>query len=224
MSAKPSRLAVIGDIHARRDALEAVLAAATDAGISDGLCTGDVVMRGPDPAGCITILRELGWPTVAGNTDRKVIAGRPRPHNHPASSRVGSRSWTFRMLGRRDRAWLSGLPAIVRIPFGGVRVVVTHGDADTVDAPVNTGTSERDLERLLRKLEADVLVLGHTHVPMLRTVRNGIVLNPGAVGESRDPSWQPHWAWLEAGPDGVVAHLEVVETPLAPQRDDTPED
>jgi len=46
------------------------------------------------------------------------------------------------------------------------------------------------------------------------------VINPGAVGESRSADWQPHWAWLEATPDGIVPHLEVVPTPLAPERDD----
>jgi putative phosphoesterase len=217
-------LALIGDIHARLDALTAVLDAINAAGISSGLCTGDVVMRGPEPARCIARLRELGWPAVIGNTDRKVAAGNPRPLSHPASGRIGSRSWTFRELAADDLAWLAGLPGEVRTQFGGARVLVTHGDADSLPFPINAHTSSRDIERQLRKLDADVLVLGHTHEAMLRSVRNGIVINPGAVGESRDADWQPHWAWLEATPDGVVAHLEVVPTPLAPQRDDLPED
>jgi putative phosphoesterase len=224
MTPAPSSLALIGDIHARLDALAAVLGAIGAAGIASGICTGDLVMRGPDPARCIARLRELGWPTVVGNTDRKVVAGNPRPPDHPASSRVGSRSWTFRQLDAEDLAWLEGLPDQVRVEFGGARVLVTHGDADSLAVPITAQTSTREIERQLRKLDADVLVLGHTHEAMIRSVRNGIVINPGAVGESRDPDWQPHWAWLEATPAGIVAHLEVVPTPLAPQRDDLPED
>jgi putative phosphoesterase len=224
MTSTPPPLALIGDIHARLDALTAVLDAVEAAGISSGLCTGDVVMRGPEPARCIARLRELGWPAVIGNTDRKVVAGNPRPLGHPASGRIGSRSWTFRELAADDLAWLAGLPGEVRTQFGGARVLVTHGDADSLPFPINAQTSSRDIERQLRKLDADVLVLGHTHEAMIRSVRNGIVINPGAVGESRDADWQPHWAWLEATQDGVVAHLEVVPTPLAPQRDDLPED
>lgn len=224
MTPKSSRLAIVGDIHARRDALAAVIDAIRDAGIERGVCTGDIVMRGPDPAACIAVLRDLGWPVVVGNTDRKVIAGNPRPPEHPASSRVGSRSWTFRELERTDLEWLEALPGTVRLDLGGARIVVTHGDADSVSVPVNAATSNRDLERLLRKLDADVLVVGHTHEAMIRTVRNGVVINPGAVGESRSADQQPHWAWLEATADGVTGHLEVISTPLAPQRDDTPED
>jgi putative phosphoesterase len=224
VSPKSSRLAIVGDIHARGAALVAVIDAIRDAGIKRGICTGDVVMRGPDPAGCIAILRELGWPVVAGNTDRKVVSGDPRPHEHPASSRVGSRSWTYRALDRADLEWLAALPGEAHLDLGRARVVVTHGDADSVSGAVTARTPDRDIERLLRKLDADVLVIGHTHEAMIRSVRNGIVLNPGAVGESRTPDHQPHWAWLEATRDGVTAHLEVIATPLAPQREDGPED
>jgi predicted phosphodiesterase len=226
MAPTPQSLALIGDIHARLDALTAVLDAITAAGIPTGLCTGDVVMRGPEPAACIARVRELGWPTVVGNTDRKVAAGRPRAPSHPASGRIGSRSWTYRELARDDRAWLRALPTLVRVSFGGARVVVIHGDAESLPYPINADTSSRDIERQLRVLKADVLVVGHTHVSMVRTVRNGTVINPGAVGESRTPDSRPRWAWLEATPEGIVPHLEVVHTPLAPQRDDhdAPED
>jgi putative phosphoesterase len=215
---------LIGDIHARASALTAVLAAIRTRGITTGVCTGDIVMRGPAPGRCIALLRALGWPCVAGNTDRKVVAGNPRSPEHPASSRVGSRSWSYRCIDAEDLAWLDSLPLVVRMSFGGARVVVTHGHADTVSVAINADTSNRDLERQLRALDADVLVVGHTHEAMVRRVRNGLVVNPGAVGESRQPDWQPHWAWLETTPKGIRAHLEIVRNALAPQRDDTPED
>ncbi len=224
MNSPHPTLALIGDVHGRYNALMAVLAATRAHGITEGLCTGDIVMRGPEPRRCIARLRTLGWPTVMGNTDRKVVAGNPRPPEHPASSRVGSRSWSYRRLDDEELAWLKSLPLVVRCVFGGARVVMTHGDLETVSVPITADTPNRELERQLRAFDADVLVVGHTHVAMLRTMRNGIVINPGAVGESRNPDWQPRWGWLEAAPDGVVAHLEIVDHPLAPQRDDAPED
>lgn len=217
-------LALIGDIHARAVALSAVLDAIRAHGITTGVCTGDVVMRGPEPSQCVAQLRALGWPTVIGNTDRKVAAGNPRPPDHPASQRVGSRSWTYRHLDPDDLAWVAALPRVARVDLAGVRVVVTHGDAESLPVPLTAATSDRELERQLRVFKADVLVVGHTHLAMTRTVGNGTVVNPGAVGESREPDWEPRWAWLEVTPDGVQVHLEVVENPLAPQRDDTAED
>jgi putative phosphoesterase len=217
-------LALLGDIHARHAALVAVLDAVRARGITTGVCVGDVVMRGPEPVQCVAAMRELGWATVVGNTDRKVTAGEPRPPEHPASARIGSRSWTYRQLDANSLAWLAALPLVVRLRLGTARVVVVHGDLASIEMPLTHESPNRDLERQLDAFDADVLVIGHTHVAMARRVRSGLVVNPGAVGESRDSDWEPHWAWLEATPKGVVAHLEVVSTPLAPQRDDPGDD
>ena len=210
------RLALIGDIHGRHDALEAVLRAVRERGITRGVCTGDVVMRGPDPAECIATMRELGWPTVRGNTDIKVLKGHPRPPTHPASDRVGSRSWSIRRLHDEDLAWLADLPARVRVTVGGVRVVVSHGHPGDLSVIVDEDTPVSELRRQTHALHADVLVVGHTHRQMVRTAGRSLVVNPGAVGEGQPHDMRPRWAWLEVTPEGPVIHEEIVEAPLAP--------
>lgn len=37
-------------------------------------------------------------------------------------------------------------------------------------------------------VDADYVVLGHTHVPMAERLGRVLVVNPGSIGESRDPS------------------------------------
>lgn len=212
------RLALIGDIHGRHDALQAVLAAVRERGITDGVCTGDVVMRGPDPAACIATMRELGWPTVMGNTDEKVARGAPRPKGHPASDRVGSRSWTIRRLSNRDIAWLQALPRRVEASVGGVRVVVSHGQPGDLSVIVDEDTPADGLLRQAAALEADVLVVGHTHQQMVRRAGRALIVNPGAIGEGTVDDRRPHWAWLEVTDGGPVIHTEVVDAPLAPPR------
>ncbi len=224
MTDPTQRIALIGDVHGRADALLAVLDAVSHAGITDGLCDGDVVMRGPDPKHCIALLRSLEWPTVMGNADRKVISGNPRPKDHPASSRIGSRSWTYRHLSTDELAWLEGLPMVARMQFGGYRIVMTHGDQESLQTPITHQSSDDELAAQLDALDADVLVVGHTHRPLVRWIGDRLVINPGTIGESRNPDWQPQWAWLEITPAGLHAHLEVVSRPLAPERDDAPED
>lgn len=224
MTDSTQRIALIGDVHGRADALVAVLDAVSDAGITDGVCNGDVVMRGPDPKRCIALLRSLGWPTVMGNTDRQVLSGNPRPKDHPASSRIGSRSWTYRHLSPDELAWLHALPMVERITFGGYHIVVTHGDQESLQTPITHQSSDDELAAQLDALNADVLVVGHTHRPLVRWIGDRLVINPGTIGESRSHDWQPQWAWLEITPAGLCAHLEVVARPLAPERDDAPED
>lgn len=212
------RLALIGDIHGRHDALTAVLDAVRERGITMGVCTGDVVMRGPDPAACIATMRELGWPTVMGNTDQKVARGAPRPKGHPASDRVGSRSWTIRRLTARDITWLHRLPKRVELEVEGVRVVVSHGEPGDLSVIVDEDTPTDQLFRQANALSADVLVVGHTHQQMVRRAGNALIVNPGAIGEGTVEDQRPHWAWLEVTNRGPVVHLEAVEAPLAPPR------
>ena len=61
--------AILGDIHANLDALEVVLADCRQQGVTDYLCTGDVVGYNARPHECLQIMRELGCPIVMGNHD-----------------------------------------------------------------------------------------------------------------------------------------------------------
>lgn len=212
------RLALIGDVHGNARALEAVLADIAAAGITRGVVTGDLVMRGTDPEAAIRAVRGLGWPSVIGNTDEKVGAGRPRPAGHPASDRAGSRSWTIRRLSDDDRAWLAGLPRRVHVELGGRSVLVTHGQPGDLSVALDVGTPDADLARVARQVDADVLVFGHTHRPMARRAGGVLFVNPGAVGEGLPDDQRPAWAWLEVVAGVVHAHLERVDAPLAPPR------
>ena len=217
-SAAESRLAIIGDIHAQHDALLAVLAAARARGIVRGVCVGDVVMRGPQPQECVDTVRSTGWPCVIGNTDAKVARGNPRPDTHPASDRVGSRSWTYRRLDEPSLVWLASLPQRLSVILAGYRIVVAHGQPGDLSVIVDEDTPTEELRRQAEALEADVLVVGHTHVQMVRRAGRALVVNAGAVGEGLPEDQRPRWAWVEVTPAGPVVHTEVVEADLAPPR------
>ena len=75
------KLALISDLHGNLFALDAVLADIRHRKIERILCLGDVVTGGPHPRETLARLRELGCPTVMGNTDAWVIE--PRLHNYP---------------------------------------------------------------------------------------------------------------------------------------------
>ena len=217
------RLAVLGDVHGNLAALRAVVDAVRAAGIDRGALTGDLVMRGPEPEACVALVRELGWPTVMGNTDRRVALEPPRPPEHRASARVGSRSWTHRALSTEGLAWLAALPLIVNLRLGPHRVAVLHASPDDLTVAPDERTPAGELTALATALGADVVVTGHTHKPFVRRVGTRLFVNPGSVGEvARDADRRPSWAWLAAGPDGPSAELERVPEPLASVRDGAP--
>lgn len=209
------RLGLFGDIHANHAALSAVLAAIDAAGITRGVCTGDVVMRGDAPGACIDELRRRGWPVAAGNTDVKVATRPPRPPDHPKAQRVGSRSWTSAHISDEQRAFLAGIGPEVRVEVGGLRVVVTHAYPDDPKRAFDDDTPEKELVRRARDAAADVLVMGHTHRQLVRRAGGCLFINPGSVGEAWEgDDLEPRWAWLEVGPAGPRVHLERIARPL----------
>lgn len=213
------RIAVIGDVHGNVAALDAVLAAIRAAGITRGVCTGDLVLRGPEPEACVSRLALLGWPCVYGNTDAKVALRPPRPRSHPAAERMGSRSWTAHRLSDASLRYLAELPATVRLQVGRFDVLVTHGTPDSpgevlVDA--DTGTAR--LEEIATILEADCVVTGHTHRPLVRRAGGCLFVNPGSVGEAVGGDPHPSWAWIAAGASALEAGVERVDAPLAEAR------
>lgn len=210
------RLALLGDIHGNLIALEATLAAIRATGIAMGACTGDIVLRGSEPEACVERIALLDWPAVAGNTDIKVAQRAPRPRVHPASERVGSRSWTHHRLSESSMRFLSELPTTIRVPIGRYTALVTHGTpTDPTDVLVDAATTDATLRELATALGVDCIVTGHTHRPLIRRAGGCLFVNPGSAGESIGNDRRPSWAWLEAGRTGLVAHLERVDAAVA---------
>ena len=195
-----------------------MLEAIHDSGIGRGAVTGDLVMRGDQPAECIAAVRETGWPVVTGNTDRRVALEPPRPRRHPASARPGSRSWTRRRLPAGHLEWLAHLPLVARVSLGPHRVAIVHGTPTDLTTAPDADTPERELLALADALEADAVVTGHTHRQHLRRVDGRVFLNPGSVGEGVPGEQRPAWGWLAVSLDGLDAGLERVESPLATLR------
>jgi putative phosphoesterase len=217
--AHSAALAVIGDIHGNVAALDAALARIRTVGVARGVCTGDIVLRGLEPDACVSRIALLGWPAVRGNTDAKVALRAPRDRSHPAAARPGSRSWTAHRLSDASLRYLSELPLMLRLALGPYRVLVMHGTPDDPrDVLVDEQTPNARLVELASSLDADCVVTGHTHRPLIRRVGDCLFVNPGSVGEALGDDHRPSWAWLEAGASGVQAHLERVEVPLARPR------
>jgi putative phosphoesterase len=61
------------------------------------------------------------------------------------------------------------------LEIGGVRIHVSHGHELGVPTP----------ELLLARYDADVIVYGHTHKPLIQRSEKRLVVNPGAAGPQR---------------------------------------
>ena len=190
--------AVLGDIHANIDALNAVLDAARAQGVAHFVCVGDVVGYNAAPAACIRAVRdELGCPCVRGNHDHYVSdPGTNLADFHPSAAQVVE--WTRSQLAADDVQWLHDLP--LQKPVMGFMLV--HA---TLDKPDHWGYvfENQQAEANFSYQYTPLCFHGHTHVPIIYSNEPGgvvhyqprdftlelgqrLFINVGSVGQPRD--------------------------------------
>lgn len=188
--------AVLGDIHANLDALNVVLDDCRAQGVTDFLCTGDVVGYNACPHECMEIVRSLGCPVVVGNHDYYVASQQNLDDFNPAAAAVVE--WTREQLSDEELNWLRNLPFTVTH----MGITLVHS---TMDNPENFGYVFDNLQAeanfLMQKTPA--CFHGHTHCPMIyEKSLNGVFridpqdftlpigrkyfVNVGSVGQPRD--------------------------------------
>ena len=90
-----------------------------------------------------------------------------------------------------------GLPQGLDLTLGALTIHVSHGHEIGSPTP----------ERLVREYDADVIVFGHTHKPVIQTIGKTLIINPGAAGPRRF-KLQPTVAILTIA--GTVASASLV--------------
>ncbi len=177
------KLGIITDIHADLGALQAALQRMDDMGVDLILCAGDIVDGGAQPEQVIFLLRERLIPCISGNHDRWAV--RRQKDGQPGHEGDAQKL----MLKPETVDWLAKLPAKWSRTIEGVRVVVVHGSPRSDMDGMYPDATDADLESWLRQAEADVLIAGHTHVPLMLHAPGGkLVVNPGALWRGAERS------------------------------------
>ena len=176
------RLLIVSDLHANAGALESIRETA-DAVV----VLGDIVDYGPDPHVAIDWARHHATFAVRGNHDHAVLTGE-RTGAGPAWADLAEESaaWTRSVLDSADLAYLNSLPTSLTFSFGGARFAAFHAaPSDPLYRYLPPETAEADWRAEVERVDADWLLVGHTHRPLLRKVGSTVVLNPGSVGQPR---------------------------------------
>ena len=190
------------------------------AGVDDVYCLGDLVGYGPDPSGVVARMRQSGIKTIGGNHDDMSAVRRPRRTGTQAGSSGdtdGARSYAFtnEALTESDRLWLASLPASLRFEQAGLRVLLVHGSPRLIDEPLTLQSDDRLLADLATRAAADIVCVGHIHVPYHRQVSVGATtahyVSSGSVGMPMDGDTRACWVELVIDPAGSGSAAESSE-------------
>lgn len=220
------RLAILSDIHGNPLALDAVLTDIQSQGEVDAYWVlGDVVALGYDPVTPLERITALSHARFTrGNTDRYVVTGdlpiQPEKALEDPTllsqviEAVSSFSWTRGYLSATGWLdWLTNLPLEVRFTLpDGTRLLGVHASPGRDDGPgIHPRHSDDQLEQRLAGCEADLVLVGHTHVPLDRQVGRIRIVNLGSVSNPVTPRLQATYVLLEADEHGYSIQLRRVD-------------
>jgi putative phosphoesterase len=198
-----TKYAAITDVHADVHALRDALAQIDKLGVEQILCCGDLIDYGLFPEETLTLLRDRKIIAIRGNHDRWALKD-----GHDMSG------WD---LPPSSIAYLESLPTYWRKLVNGTRIVLAHARPASDMHGIARDAPYEELEAILSEAAADVLIVGHTHVPFVRRLGSGkVVLNPGAL--LRDPapgvdvSTPGTFAIVDVGLHGVLVEVRRAAT------------
>lgn len=153
-------IGIISDIHGDLRALDTALERLNQHHhVEHILCAGDLVGRGPDGDAVVTRIREAGIITVKGNHDE----------------------WDSGLSGE-NAEFLKNLPMDWRGRFGNTMVYMCHGKpGNNLWGLYRDHISNTLLDMMLASLKVEVLITGHTHIPLFAKVNRGCAVNPGSL-------------------------------------------
>jgi diadenosine tetraphosphatase ApaH/serine/threonine PP2A family protein phosphatase len=218
------RIAVISDLHANLEALDAVLEHLDREAPDLLVCLGDFVGYGPDPNACIERTRPRLGAAVLGNHDAAAVGARPIDD--------------FNLMAQQAIAWTQGVLSAAACDY--LRALPEREERE--DLLLVHGSPRQPVEEYLldtRRARASfvagdfrVAVVGHTHQPVVfeeasnRVSARGLlpevpfalkptrryIVNVGSVGQPRDGD--PRAACVIVDTDARTATLYRVPYPV----------
>ncbi|MYJ79293.1 MAG: metallophosphoesterase family protein [Caldilineaceae bacterium SB0670_bin_27] len=206
--------AFLGDIHGNLPALESVLADIDKKSPDAVFLLGDLINRCPWTLDVLDLLRQREWLSVQGNHDL-VLAQLNTPEGSPVfdnRTRFPNIHWTWQQLRPLDLSYLRNLPHDLLIEIEEAPPLrLFHGLPDNLFAGIVPNADEGSVAAQVAVYDEPILICGHTHQPMDRTITvahstaqslapemgQQRILNPGSVGMPYNGDPRAHYLLLD---------------------------
>jgi len=167
------KLGIVSDVHCQDEHLLLTVQALIEEGVDEILCAGDAHYEYRLSNEVAEIIRDYNIRYIQGNHEW-VLMG---PHGKGAREAKHVRQSNLDFIGNA--------PDQIRTTVDGKSLLMVHS---TPWAPKGhyLYSGDPSLQRC-DELDADYLILGHTHVPMVERHGRTLVINPGSLTFSREP-------------------------------------
>jgi putative phosphoesterase len=202
------KFAVFGDIHGNIEALKAAYKASQAAGAEKIWHLGDLGGYSPFVNEVAAFLIEHGIEGVQGNYDETVANNREHcgcRAEDPVQEEMAGRSfaWTKEHASLKTKEFLGRLPPELTITVHSRKIVLFHATPRKNNVYWFEDRPEKFFQVMAGKVDADVLVYGHTHKPYRKDFEDKIFINAGSVGKPKDGDPRSCVTLVEVMPSAV---------------------
>ena len=188
------KIGVISDIHGNLPALNAVYNHMPNS-IDRIICVGDIIGYGPKPRECLDKINQTSDLTIKGNHEKALIQGESF---NSTTAHYGLEN-AKKELYSDHYNWLENLPSQIR----NNEMLMFHSHPDTQEH-----IYPEDIETVIMNLDEkyQIVVYGHTHIPVNNFYNQTLVVNPGSVGQPRDSDQRASYAVIDASQNNADIH------------------
>lgn len=173
------KIGLIADIHADLEALNLALMLLEQHSVQQILCAGDLVDKGQQGDAVVQRIRHLRLPCVAGNHDSLARATQDW-YRRNDSAFVPNHL----VLQPESVAFFESLPHALLVQASSHNILLTHATPWRNDIYLRPNAPRILFEQVAqaaRDQNAQIVVFGHTHIPMQVCVDGVLIVNPGSV-------------------------------------------
>ncbi len=196
------KFAILGDIHGNKFALKSVLDSIKKNHINKLLITGDLVGYYPFVKETIELLAPWEKIVVSGNHElmlKKCLEN--KNYLETITLKYGSSiKRAIKELNPKDLEFLTTLKHPIKLEIENKKIIICHGSPKKIDEYIYPD-AEIGKITWLEELDADIIILGHTHYPMIKKYKNKIIINPGSVGQPRNINKNAQWVIYDTNKD-----------------------
>lgn len=217
------KIAILSDVHSNWAALR------TFPEEYDQLwCVGDLVDYGPRPSEVIAEIRKKASVIVSGNHD-SAVGHYTDPQCSAPFRRLAAETlqYTRSVCAEEELEFLRNLPRHREVGMGETRFYIVHATPTGSLYAYCPEDSGRWIDEAAQ-IQADVLVVGHTHMPFIRRAGRTTIVNPGSLGQPKTGLARACYAVWEDGEISLREYEYPVEEtirdirgmPLSPEDQD----
>lgn len=179
------KIGIVSDIHGYLKPLKAAISLFESHKANQIICAGDLVDGGLSGDAVIDHIRSHNIISVQGNHDQEAFSDHSWIDEQLCDAEESMSDDFDDLLSSYRAKFVSALPLTRTFDWEGLRICLAHGAPWSNTEHIFSSVAPDVCRKIFEATEADIVVLGHTHIPMKLQLDDKWILNAGALCGNR---------------------------------------